>query len=290
MKEQFLKVAGCCLQLEGGEIRLPDNYRPFRVEAPAGCPIVCRVTVGDVPLPTSRPCEKSSLDETEELLLYKNGDDSYTGVVYNRQDATAYRLYASSDWGQVTIGSECACVTCPSSVIDKFLMATFIYSSARYRTVLLHASCIRKDTWGVAFIGHSGAGKSTHSRLWLSHVTGTSLLNDDQPAVRIEEDGTVTVYGTPWSGKTPCYKAEKATLKGLFRMVQAPHNEVHPLTPVLLFRELLASCSMMKTDAVTFRMIVATLGKIAAQVPGFILENRPEEAAVRMAYSRIRTE
>ena len=287
MKEQFLRIAGCCLRLEEGEIRLPDNYRPFRADDAVGCPIVCNISVGNIPLPTGQPDEKSSLDIAEELLLYKNTDDSYTATVSVRQSAAVYRLYASPDWSRVTIGTECATAACPPSVLDKLLMIAFIYSAARYRTVLLHASCIRKDTWGVAFIGHSGAGKSTHSRLWLSHISGTSLLNDDQPAVRVEEDGTVTVYGTPWSGKTPCYKAEKATLKGLFRMVQAPHNEVRPLTPVLLFRELLASCSMMKTDAVTFRMIVATLGKIVAQVPGFILENRPEEAAVRMAYSRI---
>lgn len=133
-----------------------------------------------------------------------------------------------------------------------------------------------------------GSRKSTHSRLWLQHIAGTRLLNDDQPAIRVEADGTIRVYGTPWSGKTHCYRAESALLKGVFRMVQAPHNRLIPLQPVYLFRELLSSCSMMKSDPVTFRLITSTLAKISSQVPGFLFENLPERDAAMMAFSRIK--
>ena len=51
--------------------------------------------------------------------------------------------------------------------------------------VLIHASCVALDEEGVAFIGPSGIGKSTHSGLWLKHIPGTRLLNDDQPALRL---------------------------------------------------------------------------------------------------------
>ena len=55
-------------------------------------------------------------------------------------------------------------------------------------------------------LGKSGTGKSTHSRLWLKYIPDTKLLNDDNPAVRIMDNNTIMIYGTPWSGKTPCYK------------------------------------------------------------------------------------
>ncbi len=64
----------------------------------------------------------------------------------------------------------------------------------------LHDTLPRQEA--VMFLGESGTGKSTHSRMWLENIEGSTLLNDDAPAVRISADGT-TAYGTPWSGKTP---------------------------------------------------------------------------------------
>ena len=44
------------------------------------------------------------------------------------------------------------------------------------------------------FLGESGTGKSTHTRLWRENIAGSKLLNDDSPIVRYEEGG-VWVYG-----------------------------------------------------------------------------------------------
>ena len=165
-------------------------------------------------------------------------------------------------------------------------MVTFIYSAASHNAVLLHASCVKLGEKAVAFIGQSGAGKSTHSQLWLNHIPGTSLLNDDQPAVRIHDNGEIIIYGTPWSGKTPCYKQEKATLQGMVRMIQAPYNKITPLSPVFFFKELLSSSSMMRADSSTFKLITSTLSKIASSISSFMLENRPEKEAVDLSYTK----
>lgn len=74
-------------------------------------------------------------------------------------------------------------------------------------------------------LGKSGTGKSTHSRLWLKYIPDTKLLNDDNPAVRIMDNNTIMIYGTPWSGKTPCYKNVGVLLEGLVRLRQAPENQ-----------------------------------------------------------------
>lgn len=36
-------------------------------------------------------------------------------------------------------------------------------------------------------------------------------MNDDNPVVRVI-DGEAMIYGSPWSGKTPCYRQVKAPL------------------------------------------------------------------------------
>ena len=80
--------------------------------------------------------------------------------------------------------------------------------TVRKDTVALHGSCIVYKGKAVLFLGESGTGKSTHTRLWRENIAGSKLLNDDSPIVRYEEGG-VWVYGSPWSGKYSfVYKAE----------------------------------------------------------------------------------
>lgn len=112
-----------------------------------------------------------------------------------------YWLRASRDWKQI-VSDWKPDYPGSYSVLNDFLMIAFIYSSAFRDTVLLHASCVAVGSEGCAFIGPSGVGKSTHSRLWLEHIPDSRLLNDDQPVLRRMPDGSMRIYGSPWSGKT----------------------------------------------------------------------------------------
>lgn len=96
----------------------------------------------------------------------------------------------------------------------------------------VHASVIMKEGKAVAFLGKSGTGKSTHSRLWLENIPKTELLNDDNPIIRIHPDGKVLIYGSPWSGKTPCYKKVSVPLAGVVRLSQAPFNKITRLSGI----------------------------------------------------------
>lgn len=82
------------------------------------------------------------------------------------------------------------------------MMIAFAFAAAYYNVVLMHASVTMNNGYGYLFLGKSGTGKSTHSKLWRQYIEGSDLLNDDNPAVRAFDDGRVVVYGTPWSGKT----------------------------------------------------------------------------------------
>ncbi|MEG0499028.1 MAG: hypothetical protein RR522_04050, partial [Alistipes sp.] len=84
-------------------------------------------------------------------------------------------------------------------------------------TVAIHSSVIRWGDGVVMFLGESGTGKSTHTHLWGKHIAGATLLNDDSPIVGMVE-GVTTAFGSPWSGKTPCYKNESYPIRAIVRL------------------------------------------------------------------------
>lgn len=166
---------------------------------------------------------------------------------------------------------------------DDFVRFAFIYTAAFHHTVLLHASCIKNFDRGIAFMGRSGIGKSTHSSLWLKYIEGSELLNDDQPAVQVEGD-VVTIFGTPWSGKTNCYKNKNVRLSAIVCMDQKPFNKLTPLPQMVLFTHLLSACSLIRTEKTTLKKITETLSEIVQRVHGGLLQNKPEKEAVLLSY------
>lgn len=70
-----------------------------------------------------------------------------------------------------------------------------------YNVFLMHSSVIEVDGYAYAFTAKSGVGKSTHTALWLKNVPHARVLNGDKPLYRVEEDGSLRVFGTPWNGK-----------------------------------------------------------------------------------------
>ena len=130
--------------------------------------------------------------------------------------------------------------------IDNALMVMYALATANKGTVLFHAAVVSHKDKGYMFLGPSGTGKSTHVRLWLEHIEGTELVNDDNPVVC---DGVV--YGSPWSGKTPCYRNVSYPLGGIVVLSQAPYNKIDRLNGLHLqaYVALVASISGKRWDA-----------------------------------------
>ena len=170
--------------------------------------------------------------------------------------------------------------------LNNALMLAFAYAGAHHQIVLMHASVTVFKERGYLFLGYSGTGKSTHSSLWIRHIPGCELLNDDNPAVRVVGN-KVYVYGTPWSGKTPCYRNIEAPIGAFVQLKQAPYNKIRRQTVIEAFASLLPSCSVMKWDKRIYGGICTTVTHIMEHVPTYYLENLPDEAAVRLSYETI---
>lgn len=209
-------------------------------------------------------------------------------VKLHMQDSgRSYLMRANTEWSQ--IATNCRVEDEKDAwALDNVLMLAFVVSSALRGTILIHSSCVMtKSGEGVAFIGPSGAGKSTHSQLWLRHVEGCSLLNDDQPAVRQGADKAYYIYGTPWSGKGNCYRQAKARLSAVFQMCQASDNRLQRLDKVSAFVALLSVTSVVKEMAEVMRGISATIAGVASQTKVYVLENKPEKEAVELSAGEI---
>ena len=101
-------------------------------------------------------------------------------------------------------------------------------AAANSMVAAIHSSTIVYNNQAIMFLGESGTGKSTHTRLWRENIEGATLLNDDSPFIGFSGKQPM-VYGSPWSGKTPCYKDEKYPLRAIVRLSQAPHNRIRRL-------------------------------------------------------------
>jgi hypothetical protein len=166
------------------------------------------------------------------------------------------------------------------------MMLLYTFNTSPYDTLMIHASVIAYEGKGYEFLGRSGTGKSTHSRLWLENIEGTWLLNDDNPVIRVI-DGAVNVYGTPWSGKTPCYKNEVMPLGGVIRLSQAPYNKIQQLNPLRAYASLMPACSCMRWDRKSTDALHSTVEKVITRVRGWHLECLPDADAAHVCNTAV---
>jgi len=190
--------------------------------------------------------------------------------------------------------SHCCCALNGDFAMRSFglndaLMFIFAFAGSHEQTLLIHASTILNDGWGYPFIAKSGTGKSTHSQLWLKHIPGSELMNDDNPVVRVV-DGKPYIYGSPWSGKTPCYKQLKAPLGAVTRIDRAPANSIDRLNPVQAFASILPCCSAMKWDKEIYDGICNTITRVIETTPVFTLHCLPDEEAAIVCHQAVARE
>lgn len=159
----------------------------------------------------------------------------------------------------------------------------FNIAALPHGAVAFHSSVIRYRGKGVLFLGESGTGKSTHTRLWREHIPGAELLNDDSPIIRATEHEAI-VFGSPWSGKTPCYRNESCPITAVVRLSQAPHNHIHRLRPIEAIGALLPSAPpAFARDERLSDDTCSLLSRLIAQVPVYHLECLPDAAAAQLS-------
>ena len=240
----------------------------------------------------------SELPETDSALLYRTSERAGFPVtaLYSQTDGFLFEMQPlpeRSIAGKMRTDSQFKnaelMITGPERqfAFKTAMMLLFTFSTAKKGALEIHSSVVINGGKGYLFLGKSGTGKSTHSQLWIKHIPGTELLNDDNPILRLMPDGTVRVYGSPWSGKTPCYKALDAPVGAIVHLRQAPYNKIERLSVIQAYASLLTSCSSFRPLKSFADAWHHTMEGICAQTPYYRLECLPNEEAALLCYQNV---
>ena len=290
MKTYYYQVAGFLLSVglpadKDAEALLP-SFLPFRVAGPeAGdAPLFHFVAVGQEMMPAygERELMEKTDNDMGHLSLYATADGylvelangGHTHLMVATRDFTSVR--ACLQWSDRLVGN----------ALSSLLRIAFAQAILGHGAVSVHAAAVYRDGLAYLFMGQSGTGKSTHASLWVKHLPGTELLNDDNPTVRIV-GGTVYAYGTPWSGKTACYKSLRFPVGGMVRLFQAPVNRFHRQEGADAFVAIYPGCSVIASDKRLRDGLYDTLARLAGMVTVGTMECRPDEEAAQVCHSAL---
>ena len=267
---------------------LLESFLPFVVEQKEANDLLFHLIVDD----NLRPAPK---EQRERIRSFDTGngdtivdalnDGGYQYIIKDLKGNDCCLLITNKDF------SCCRCALNGTFQMRTFglnnaLMMAFAFAGSFKQTLLIHASVVRNNGYGYAFIAKSGTGKSTHTALWMKYIPGCDLMNDDTPIIRIT-DNTPYIYGSPWSGKTPCYRNIKAPLGAITRIDRAKQNSVEKLTPANAFVSMLPACSSMIWDTDIYRRIGDTITKIIETTDTFILHCLPDKEAALICQKTI---
>ncbi len=258
------------------------QYKPFSTEETSS--VVFSLHVVD----------KEHFPTIDDITTEMNQDDDGSQILAGRLHEHPY--FEFQLWGRcaarmVTDDSyqhaDVLLVDEPLFGINNALMVMYALATSNLQTALFHSSVVSCDGYAYMFLGKSGTGKSTHSGLWLKHISGTELVNDDNPVVRRMPDGFY-VFGSPWSGKTPCYRNVSYPIGGIVQLSQAPYNKIRRLRPLEAYAALVPSISGKRWDKQVAEGLHQTENLLAGEVAVWHLECLPDEAAAQLCSKTIK--
>lgn len=177
--------------------------------------------------------------------------------------------------------------TTDTTVLRFALWFAFNLLAVPHGLFAIHSSTVVCNGRANLFLGESGTGKSTHTRLWLNNIAGAKLLNDDSPIIAVEDD-KVMAYGSPWSGKTPCYHNVGFPVNAFVRLRQEKANNIHKLRPLQGFAALQPSTPpALSYSSYYSSKIISLLDVILQRCPVYQLGCLPNVDAATLSYNTL---
>ena len=286
IRKMAYRVAGHVFSLSmDGDDRIWSalgNYDPFVIDGD-GDELFSLELVPELDVQNKRALFVSNPEPGEQRIDIHTIDDGYLFELAPLPELPICGwLKVSADFSRGQLMTTSSKVFC----VNNSLMLMYAFKTAGLDTIEIHASCTVCEGKGFLFLGKSGTGKSTHSSLWLKNIQGAWLLNDDNPVIRIT-DGVPRVYGTPWSGKTPCYINDDYPVGAVVRINRAPHDEIHKMSVVEGFASLYSSSSGLRALKPIADGLFNTVSAVVQKVPCYILDCLPDDEAARVCSKEV---
>lgn len=228
LHRRYYGVAGITFQVDSDrpfkEKKLDARLRPFRLEGPGSDIIEIRHHF-DLPDGNDFNLGPEVYGEPPWFIYRKDSSWVYINSP-SRTDHTAYRQIAvfsqdhtrgriyNSKKGTLRRGPIHSLTFFPT---DQIVLARVL---ADRQAFILHSCAAILDGHGLIFLGHSGAGKSSLTRLLRHHA---EILCDDRNVVRRWPDG-IRVHGTWSHGDVAQVSSASAPLRAILFLQQADEN------------------------------------------------------------------
>ena len=169
----------------------------------------------------------------------------------------------------------------------------YIYSSAefcreiiRHGRFFLHASAVVYNDEAYLFSAPSGMGKSTHTSLWLKEFSGSYILNDDKPVILPKKD-SVSVFGTPFSGKTDLQVNREVRLRAICFLKRGEENSVLRISEDRAIALILNNTYRPKNGE-SMKLLFDMIDRVVENADIFEMSCRNEPAAAQMSYKAMK--
>jgi hypothetical protein len=270
-------------------------FSTFRCQPPTLPPMLTLTVDDSTPQARGRKLLRTFDTGNGDIAVYMLPDGGYQFIIRNIEGSDCCLLLADRRF------SNCRCAlngdySMRAFGLNNAMMMAYAFAASYRQTILIHASTVMLPhphghdmPLALPFVAASGTGKSTHTSLWLKNIDHAQLLNDDNLIIRIV-NSQPHAYGSPWSGKTPCYRRREALLGAVTRVERAKADSMERLSTLAAFASLLPSCSNMKWDEAINQNVCGVIAAVIEAVPQFTVHCLPDDQAALTAHKAIMEE
>ncbi|MDP3879111.1 MAG: hypothetical protein Q8Q07_02235 [Dehalococcoidales bacterium] len=197
-------------------------------------------------------------------------------------DDTPYKIavmepdfQAGTIYSRATESKKDKCFSPLNYPLDELLIAGRL---SRGNGILVHACGVECRGRGLLFLGTSGAGKTTLSRLW-DGESGITIFSDDRIIVRDMGD-SYQMYGTPWHGDAEIASPLSVPLESIFFLVHDQKNRLTPVQPVDAASRILVRSFPTFWDAGGMDYTLGLCERLSSKVPCFELGFLPDKRVI----------
>jgi hypothetical protein len=282
------RVGGVSVQITGnsaGDISFVPSLSAFRCDV-SECHINVEIEwVDELPFVAERP----AFDSGSVWRLYEKDDElqfDFQAAVFG--DRPYKNLTVDSRFRRASVHmSKSSFANSPNPPepleypLDELLI---MHRLTQERAIELHGcGIVTREGIGNLFVGHSGAGKSTTTRLWVP-LPGVEILSDDRIIVRrdpeCEAAREILMYGTPWHGEAEFASPSNAPLKRIFVLEHGHGNVLTRLSSSQAVGELLARAFVPFHRHEYLDSALGFLQELVQAVPCYRYSFEPDQRAV----------
>lgn len=161
--------------------------------------------------------------------------------------------------------------------------AAFCRKIVPFGRFFLHASAVVYEGEAYLFSAPSGTGKSTHTAFWLEQFQGSYILNDDKPVILPKKD-RITVWGTPFAGKTALQVNKEVPLRGICFLKQGSANEIRKLSEDEALA-LMLNNTWRPGNRKLMNCLLDMMEQVVTQINVYEMNCRKEPEAAKLSYS-----